>query len=263
MSKIDYDKVNDYWNNIDAFYSGIYSPNYRITNDELLGYYRFKGELSFVLKNLPSGRQSYLDIGCGTGNFVASLKDQFENTTGLDLSKEMVKISQERFRNAPNVKIVRANILDYVFPESSVFDLILIGEILLYLQDSDIKKMLHKLKNTVNDKSLIIIRETVASKKTYIQEKNAHQAIRRTLNDYQVLFSKAGFDVVLAKRNKYYNYAAIAGVYRSKIGFLKKLSMTFFENKLVESLFLWVPYKILSLFKKNLIVNYFFVLRRR
>jgi ubiquinone/menaquinone biosynthesis C-methylase UbiE len=260
---IDYGKIKDYWNNIDTFYSGTYSPNYRIINDEMLGMYRFKAELSFILKALPTKKTNFLDIGCGTGNFIAGLKDKFDNVIGLDFSKEMVKISQERFRNTPNVTIIRTNILDYISPEKSAFDLILIGEILLYLQDSDIEKMLLKLKKTVERQSVIIIRETVASKRAMIQERDSHLAIRRTLSEYCLLFNKSGFDVILVSQNMYYNYAGLAGLYRRKISILKRLRMSFFENKLVEVLLLWVPYKILSIFKKNLIVNYFFILKPR
>jgi hypothetical protein len=96
-----------------------------------------------------------------------------------------------------------------------------------------------------------------------IQERDSHLAIRRTLSEYCLLFNKSGFDVILVSQNMYYNYAGLAGLYRRKISILKRLRMSFFENKLVEVLLLWVPYKILSIFKKNLIVNYFFILKPR
>jgi len=71
----DYGKVEEYWKNIENFLqNGIYF--YGIRNDEELGFYRFKKDLDFVVDHLPLQKINFLDIGCGTGNFIAYLKDR-------------------------------------------------------------------------------------------------------------------------------------------------------------------------------------------
>lgn len=82
------------------------------------------------------------------------------------------------------------------------------------------------------------------------------------MDDYERLFARSGFRTEVVKQNYYYNYTAYAGFYR-KLPILNKSRMKFFENKIVEFLLLYLPFRILSITKRNRIIHYFFVLKTK
>ena len=43
-------------------------------------------------------KDSILDLGCGTGNLLIKLKDDFKNLSGMDISQNMIKIAVEKSR---------------------------------------------------------------------------------------------------------------------------------------------------------------------
>jgi 2-polyprenyl-3-methyl-5-hydroxy-6-metoxy-1,4-benzoquinol methylase len=64
-----------------------------------------------------------LDIGCGIGDIVELLADKGACVTGIDISKEAVRKSRERFLENPMVNIVTEKVEDMKFSPNS-FDLV-------------------------------------------------------------------------------------------------------------------------------------------
>jgi SAM-dependent methyltransferase len=52
---------------------------------------------------LISGKARVLEIGCGIGRFAQALADEIKSFTGLDVSKNMIRIARERCADLPNV----------------------------------------------------------------------------------------------------------------------------------------------------------------
>ena len=110
---------------------------------------RIKKTLEFanVKKN-----SKILDIGCGTGSLLYSLsKDKSLKLYGTDLSKDMLKIANEKLKDNANLKLgnVENNLLKY---KKNYFDYIFIEDAFHHLPNyekliDDIKRILNKMKS--------------------------------------------------------------------------------------------------------------------
>jgi SAM-dependent methyltransferase len=75
-----------------------------------------------LLREVPSGATSALDIGCGTGAFTRRLAERVGRVLGIDLSPRMVEAARAR-TSAPNVEYRVADATRFPFPPAS-FDVI-------------------------------------------------------------------------------------------------------------------------------------------
>ena len=77
-----------------------------------------------------------LDIGCGSGDIVALLRKRGFNVTGIDISKEVIKMAKNRFSRDTNVKLFCCRIEDMEFPPDS-FDLVTSVTVLQHITDDN------------------------------------------------------------------------------------------------------------------------------
>ena len=91
---------------------------------------------------------SVLEIGCGTGELLNSIKPKYG--LGVDFSPEMIAIAASRFKNL-SFEIQNAEEIDL----KSTFEYIIISDLLCSLQD--VQKMFKNLHSLVNSKTKIII----------------------------------------------------------------------------------------------------------
>lgn len=73
-----------------------------------------------------------LDIGCGTGHYMARLRQRGFAVAGVDGSEEMLEHARA---NNPGAEIARADVESVPFPDAS-FDFVLCIEVLRYLPDA-------------------------------------------------------------------------------------------------------------------------------
>lgn len=71
---------------------------------------------------LLAGRQSVLEIGCGTGRLLEPLTQNFEQVFGVDVSGEMVRRGRERLAHLPQVRLVEIDGLGKLPFENESFD---------------------------------------------------------------------------------------------------------------------------------------------
>lgn len=77
----------------------------------------------FIINNLPANAKNVLEVGSGQGKLCKELAKHSESVTGIDLSDRMILKSKEL--NPPdNVKFLKADYLNYEFPENH-FDAII------------------------------------------------------------------------------------------------------------------------------------------
>jgi len=105
------------------------------------GYHKFFLE---KYKNLPQGTR-VLDLGCGTGEFLAELSKKGCDVFGLDFDRDAVKIAGQRF----GLKNVYAMSFEEFFKKQDLpkFDMITFFEVIEHLPDpltfiSEVKKLL-------------------------------------------------------------------------------------------------------------------------
>jgi len=265
IKKLDYRRIKSYWNNLDPKFKGEYGQNYLIDrNNELIAKHRFLKDSSFILENLPKKKKRFLDVGCGTGNYIEILSKQFDYCEGIDFSQDSVKIAKKKFKNRKNIKIIKKNVLSAEI--KGKFDLINISEVLMYLNDNDIIMLLTKLFKHLSKNGILTIRESVATNKTVnLDREGGHLTIRRTKNDLYALFKKSKLKVVMDRRNCDYNYIWMVLRLFSPIKPLAKNEkfLTFFlNNKFTRDIVLYSALRIVILMKRNFIDHYYFVLNR-
>jgi len=77
----------------------------------------------FLLKHMPQRCQKALEIGCGSGAFARLLATKSDQVFALDVSPQMIRLSQERSQEYPNITFQVAGALSWEFP-SNHFDCI-------------------------------------------------------------------------------------------------------------------------------------------
>jgi len=64
-----------------------------------------------------------LDLGCGNGRLFELFRDKKIDYIGIDLSKKLIEIARDKYKDYPNVKFLVRDALDTGFDENS-FDLV-------------------------------------------------------------------------------------------------------------------------------------------
>src|SRR3712207_1245092 len=61
---------------------------------------------SYLLRHLPEGCDSVLELGCGTGEFSRRLAQRARRVVALDLSSEMIRVARARSARFRNIHFV-------------------------------------------------------------------------------------------------------------------------------------------------------------
>jgi trans-aconitate methyltransferase len=93
-----------------------------------------------------------LEIGCGNGRDAKDILKYSKNYTGIDFSKEMIKLSKEYL---PNTNFIIADIEKFTIPQN--LDLIFAFASLLHLNKDSFKKVLNKIYKKLNRNGAIYI----------------------------------------------------------------------------------------------------------
>ena len=264
LKNINYSKLSGFWNNLAPRVQGKYSVNYLMDKKhELIARHRFVKDLKFIISNLPQNREGLLDLGCGTGNYLEKLAPLFSYSEGIDFSRLSINIAKQKFKNIKNIKIRCENVIQTKLKKN--FDLINVSEVLMYLDNEDVVSLLKKTNNHLNKNGLITLRESIASNKTVNLDVGEHKTIRRTISEFYKLFSEAGLKVTKVEQNYDYNYAWISALTFNFFPSLlrNKLFLNFYLNNIITRFFLlFIPVKIMTFFKPNSFLHYYFVLNK-
>lgn len=79
---------------------------------------KFWDELLFVRDLIPEGAR-VLDVGCGNGRFFSTLEDRNITYTGIDFSKGLIDIAEERYANDTRATFMVGDALALPFPDNS------------------------------------------------------------------------------------------------------------------------------------------------
>ncbi len=254
---VDYEKLSNFWNSIPV--SSGYAINYLMDHEDLAEY-RFQKDCQFVLDNLPSKQHTFLDLGCGNGNLIATLAPFFEHTDGIDFSARSMSIAQKRFKYHPTINLRVENVADAQFDKT--YDLVNIAELLMYLADDDILRLLSRISAALTSAGKVTVRESVATKKTMHLYNTEHETKRRVLPCLLALFAEAGLYPIKVEHDYYYNYVWMTHFYFKRTPKLlrhKKFIIFFLNNPVTRFVFLFLPFWLMVWIRKNSFIHYYFV----
>jgi len=260
---IDYKKAQRYWSNVENEYINQYSLGYKIP-EEKIAIYRFKKELSF-LNSRGVFRGNYLDLGCGAGNFLYEWRNRFDNLIGIDFSEIMFRFAKDKCKSFKNVQIYKDDVINFQNYTNKVenFSFIFIGGCLMYLNDADIVSLFQELSKKLTKEGAIIFRESIARKNRIFENSENYTVIRRTVEEYKKLIPFEGDRYVINYYPNYaYNYAMIISFYWKTFPLVNN-KITIFKNSIIEFLFLFIPLKIYTFIKGNMVLDYFFIIKKK
>jgi len=118
-----------------------------------------KDKIAIILKNIPTGVKTILDIGCGNGA-ITNVLGQHYDVTGLDRSETALSFVK--------TKRVKAEISDLPFADNS-FDLVLSSEVLEHITDRDFDDSIMELKRVAKKYIMISVPNAENVEKSLIQ----------------------------------------------------------------------------------------------
>lgn len=158
---------NKYLNNKCEVWDSMYDAHYEDKMNSNAQKDRYL-EIINIIYNSGINKPEILDIGSGNGTLTKYLEEkQFKTYTGIDTSKEAVKIANNYFENYDNVCFLETDILTF---SGYKFDFIIFNESLYYFKLSDIKRVLTKALALLKDEGFIIISMSVNLKSYMIRK---------------------------------------------------------------------------------------------
>jgi len=171
------------------------SKNYDFWKKKNWYYYQ---NLKGLLKEIIPSQSSILDVGCGTGEILASLNPK--NGFGIDISEEMIKIAREKYKNQNQLKFQESPAENFYFPEET-FDYIIMSDLIEHLFNLELTIQSLKRNSKLNTRIVITMANHLWEPLLILFEKlklkmpeGPHQRISLsklekilTKNDFQIL----------------------------------------------------------------------------
>ncbi len=175
-----------------------------------------------MIAHVPAGATKVLDIGCGTGFFLAELEEQHPGAIGLDISHDMLKVSDEY---VPGARLVTGDAEHLPFVHGT-FDTVFCKGSLHHMRDHvgflvSCREMLPKsgklvMSEPCNDNPLIRFARALMYRKSAHFDEGDEGFTRKGIID---LCERAGFRVT--KDYKYGIFAYVFAGFPDHIGILR------------------------------------------
>jgi len=184
----DSDTEEDFWN------SGIGECN------DILG----KNTMRFekIIEDKEPSKMNILEIGCGIGRILIPMRKFFGNVTGIDISSEMVQLTQKYIANIPNCTILENNGIDLTLFPDDTFDFCYSVIVFQHIPDKKI------VENYIKEVSRILksnclfrfqIRGTVSTKP---REITTWDGVQFTSNEIHKLADENNFKIIEENSDK-------------------------------------------------------------
>lgn len=175
-----------------------------------------------MIRHVPQGARRILDLGCGTGFFLAELEEQHPGAVGLDISHEMLRVSEQY---VPGARLVTGDAERLPFQPGS-FDTVFCKGSLHHTRDhvgflENCRRMLGPegvliMSEPCNDNPLIRLARAVLYRRSSAFDEGDQGFTRRGIRD---LCERAGFELV--RDYKYGVFAYVFAGFPDHIGILR------------------------------------------
>lgn len=112
-----------------------------------------------------------LDLGCGTGRLIPTLKKSATKVTAADVSEEMLRIVKQKF---PEVETSLANVNDLPFNEG-YFDLVVASFLIVHVRDLEIA--FDQIYRVLKDGGIFIVTNINQKKAPKLELKNGEEIV--------------------------------------------------------------------------------------
>ncbi|WP_428897228.1 Methyltransferase domain-containing protein [Parelusimicrobium proximum] len=103
-----------------------------------------------------------LDIGCGTGEFLAGAAKSIESAVGLDCSAEQLTQANETLKKTKNITLLEGWVQDAHFEQGS-FTKVSIKDTIRNLNNHEKGVLLHKVSHWIRPGGIIVVRDMITS----------------------------------------------------------------------------------------------------
>lgn len=137
-----------------------------------------------------------LDIGCGTGELLKYYNDKKFKISGIDISDEMIKISEQK---VPNANIKKTSIYE-VDKLNEKFDAISMTYLLVHIPKDNIKDVMLKISRVLKNEGIIFIVFTTKLKEGLqvepLDSNYKYYAINYSLDEVRDILLSTGFHIL-------------------------------------------------------------------
>ncbi len=202
MTEIDYAKVNRSWEKATPSILGPYMMD-DFGFPPSAGDFRFRAE-SLIVQRLTGDVKrdgSVLDLGSGIGVWAEEFARRFSRVTAVEGSRVLFRSLQTRGARYPNLRPVHGDVRTFA-PDAS-YDLVFLGGLLMYLNESDVIALLRKLTPCLEAGGMILCRESTV-RGDALALRGDYQVVYRSVSDYRRIFGRCGLSVAHVERNEPY-----------------------------------------------------------
>lgn len=158
----------------------VYDLAYRLKNDlfesEASEYEQHK--LNRLIEIIcQQNYKNVLDVGCGIGILAEKISPCCQRIIGIDFSPKAISLARNRCGKLENVSFLERDIRTFDFQDD--YDLIIFSEVLYYLEDKFIERIINRLKKNLSDSARIIIVDRAEDSYSVAKFKREFQLMNR------------------------------------------------------------------------------------
>lgn len=157
-------------------------------------------ENKLLMDKIDISDKKVLEIGCGIGRWAEFFHGKCKSYLGLDYSENLVDIAKKS-HDFDDCEFQVMSAFDIKIDELLInhpFDLILISQVLMYINDEDLNVIMNEINNVCGENKQLFITEPISCmdsrltlKDFYSDELEAdYNAIYRTESEYREFFKK-------------------------------------------------------------------------
>ena len=109
----------------------------------------------FLLGQVPAGCARVLEVGCGLGAFARLVAERAGSVTAVDVSREMLRVAEERSRSHPNLQFILGDFLRLDLPPET-YDCVVTTTTLHHLPQDE---ALRKIKSLLRPGGVLILHD--------------------------------------------------------------------------------------------------------
>ncbi len=202
MTGIDYAKVNRYWEKATPSILGPYMMD-DFGFPASAGDFRFRAESRIIQRLTRDVKRdgAVLDLGSGIGVWAEDFARRFSLVTAVEGSRVLFRSLQGRCAAFPNLRPIHGDVR--TFEPDTRYDLVFLGGLLMYLNETDVIALLRKLAPCIEPGGMILCRESTV-RGDAVMLNGDYQVVYRSVSDYARIFGQCGLSVRHVERNEPY-----------------------------------------------------------